>query len=173
MENSATGSTPVFLLYGYEFMTAALWMAPREYFVEGDWEETTKERAIMIQEKLKQAREHARLKSDEKKKKEKAVYDRTVSFRKQFEIGEEVLMKDMLPASKLSDKWVGPFRVLKVNKKGTYHLVGSNSRKLDGAVNSDKLTAFHNAKLMVPDVTVRRAQQQFKSWVARFDTVPR
>ncbi|KAG1153230.1 hypothetical protein G6F46_007616 [Rhizopus delemar] len=108
MENSATGSIPAFLLYGYEFMTAAIWMIPREYFVEGDWEETIKERAIMIQEKLKEAREHARLKSDEKKekkeKKEKAVYDRTVSFRKQFEIGEEVLMKNILPASKFSDK---------------------------------------------------------------------
>lgn len=172
MKNSATGFTPAFLLYGYEFMTPVIWMAPREDFVEDDWEETIKERAIMIQEKLKEAREHARMKSDEKKKKEKAAYDRTVGFRKQFEVGEEVLMKDMLPASKFADKWIGPFRVLKVNKNGTYHLVGSNSRKLDGAVNGDKLTAFHNAKLMVPDVTVTRAQQQFKSWVARFSTVP-
>lgn len=172
MKNSTTGFTLAFFLYGYEFMTPAIWMVPREDFVEGDWEETIKERAIMIQEKLKEAREHARLKSDEKKKKEKAVYDRTVGFRKQFEVGEEVLMKDMLPASKFADKWIGPFRILKVNKNGTYHLVSSNSQKLDGAVNSDKLTAFHNAKWMVPDVTVRRAQQQFKSWVARFNAVP-
>ncbi|KAG1481766.1 hypothetical protein G6F53_014121 [Rhizopus delemar] len=79
-------------------------MAPREDFVEDDWEEPVKERAIMIQEKLKKAREHARMKSDEKKKKEKAAYDRTVGFRKQFEVGEEVLMKDMLPASKFAEK---------------------------------------------------------------------
>ncbi|KAG0971614.1 hypothetical protein G6F29_013688 [Rhizopus arrhizus] len=62
MKNSATGFTPAFLLYGYEFMTPVIWMAPREDFVEDDWEETVKERAIMIQEKLKETREPLRRK---------------------------------------------------------------------------------------------------------------
>lgn len=170
MKNTATGFSPAYLLYGYEFMSPALWKAPREDYIEGEEDEAAKERAIMVQDKLKEAREYARTKSDEKKKLQKMAYDRTVGFRKQFEIGEEVLLKDNVPASKFSDKWIGPFKVLKANKNGTYHLVGSNSRKLEGAVNGDKLTAFHNAKTMIPDVMVTRAQQQFKSWVARFNT---
>ncbi|KAG1046837.1 hypothetical protein G6F43_010691 [Rhizopus delemar] len=171
MENSATGFTPGFLLFGYTFQTPITWKAPRLDFVEGDWEGAVEERLLMIKEKLKDARAVARSKSDERKKKEKRLYDRRIDFVRQFEIGELVLLRDMVPTTKFSDKWIGPFTVVRVNKNGTYHLAGKNSRRLEGAVNGDMLKTFEDAKHMVPDVLVTKAHQQFQSWVERKSTV--
>ncbi|KAG1168812.1 hypothetical protein G6F70_008948 [Rhizopus microsporus] len=165
MVNSATGHTPGYLLYGYQFQTPVTWKAPREDFVEGEELEAIQERVIMIQGKLKEAREMAREKSDARKLVEKRNYDKRVMFTRRFEIGEKVLLKDMVPISKFSDRWLGPFTVIKINKNGTYHLIGTNSRRLDGAVNGDMLKPFNESARMTPDVTVSRAHEQFQSWV--------
>lgn len=46
-------------------------------------------------------------------------------------------MKDQYPENKFADKWIGPMTVVRTNESGTYHLSGSNSRRLEGAVNGD------------------------------------
>lgn len=166
-KNSGTGYSPSYLLFGYEFRTPSVWISPRLDYVEGEEEQELVERVGMVKEKLAQVREKARQASDEKKKQAKLRYDSKVHFKRQFKVGEEVLLQVMVPSSKFADKWEGPYRVLKVNPvSGTYHLTGKNSMKLKHAVNGDRLKPYNGeAKHMVPDVLVSQAYDQFKRWV--------
>jgi DNA-directed RNA polymerase specialized sigma54-like protein len=121
----------------------------------------------MVQDLLKNVRAEARQVSDERKAKAKRRYDAKVVFRKQFEVGEEVLLLDPTPTSKFGDKWEGPYTILSVNEKsGTYYLTGRNSLRLKHAVNGDRLKLFtREVKSMVPDVMVSKANEQFQRWV--------
>lgn len=164
--NSATGKSPSYLLYGYEFRTPAVWVSPREDFVIGEEEEELQERIKLIQDKMVQVRETARLKSDEYKKKAKIQYDKQVHFTRRYEVGELVLMKVIVPEFKFSDKWEGPFTILEVNKNGTYRLTGKNSKRIKHAVNGDKLRPFdQSVSHMIPDVATAQANEYFQSWL--------
>lgn len=164
--NSSTGYSPGYLLFGYEFRTPAVWVAPKEDFVLGEEMEALKDRVIEIQDKMAKVRRIAREKSDENKIKAKKRYDKRVIYRKSFEVGEKVLLRDATPSTKLSDKWLGPYTVSQVNKNGTYLLVGKNSLRLKYAVNGDRLKLFNNdVKHMVPDVVTTAAAEQFRSWL--------
>jgi hypothetical protein len=165
-KNSGTGYTPSYMMFGYEMRTPAVWVAPRVDFVIGEEEEEVRDRVLLVEEKLAKVREIARLRSDERKKKAKARYDGRVVFRKKFEIGDQVLLKDVVPKTKFSDKWIGPFTVFKVNQNGTYLLTGKNSLRLKHAVNGDLLKSFNNeVEHMVPQVGVSEANEQFRSWL--------
>lgn len=165
-KNSATGFTPSFLMFGYEMRTPAVWVAPRIDFVIGEEEEEVRDRVLLVENKLAQVREIARFKSDERKKKAKERYDGRVVLRRKFEIGELVLLKDVIPTTKFSDKWLGPFTVLKVNQNGTYLLTGKNSLRLKHAVNGDMLKLYNKeVKHMIPQVGVSEANEQFQSWL--------
>ena len=73
-------------------------------------------------------------------------------------------MKDNNPIYKLSDNWVGPLTVIKVNTNGTYHLSGINSRKLNGAVNGDKLKKYYEIKKkVVPNIVMKEVQEKMYS----------
>ena len=166
MVNTATGYSPSYLLFGYEFRSPAVWEAPREDFVLGEELEALKDRVVMIQDKMEEVRTLARMKSDEQKAKAKIRYDARVIDPRRYQVGEQVLLKDNTPATKFSDKWLGPYTVLKVNKNGTYHLTGHNSQRLRHAVNGDRLRPYDkSAAHLVPDVLTSAAQQQFRSWV--------
>ena len=73
--NSSTGFSPSYLLFGYEFRTLAVWVAPRIDFIEGEEEEELKDRIELIKNKMLEVREIARYKSDERKKMAKKRYD--------------------------------------------------------------------------------------------------
>lgn len=164
-KNTSTGFSPSFLMFGYEMRTPAVWVAPRLDFVIGE-EEEVKDRVLVVEEKLAEIREIARLRSDERKKLVKQRYDGRVVFRKNFEVGDSVLLKDVVPKTKFSDKWLGPFTVLRVNKNGTYHLTGKNSVRLKHAVNGDLLKAFNKeVEHMIPEVGVSKAAEQYQSWL--------
>lgn len=164
--NAATGFTPSFLMFGYELRTPAVWVAPRIDFVIGEEEEEVRDRVLLVEKKLAEVREIARVRSDERKKKAKERYDGRVFFRKKFELGDQVLLKDVVPKSKFADKWLGPFRVLKVNQNGTYLLTGKNSLRLKHAVNGDLLKPYNNeVEHMVPEVGVSNANEQFRTWL--------
>lgn len=135
--NAATGYAPSYLLYGYEFRTPSVWVSPRLDFVEGEEEEELIERIALIKNKMLEVREIARLKSDERKKMTKKRYDSKVHFERKYEVGEQVLLKEITPETKFSDKWCGPFTILQVNKNDTYLLTGKNSLRLKHAVNGD------------------------------------
>ncbi|KAG1180962.1 hypothetical protein G6F36_010218 [Rhizopus arrhizus] len=109
--NSSTGYSPGYLLFGYELRTPAVWVAPKEDFVLGEEMEALKDRVIEIQDKMAKVRRIAREKSDENKIKAKKRYDKRVIYRKSFEVGEKVLLRDATPSTKLSDKWLGPYTV--------------------------------------------------------------
>lgn len=117
--NSSTGKSPSYLLFGYKFRTPAVWASPRKDFIVGEEDEELQERIELIQNKMVQVREIARLRSDEYKKKAKINYDKKVTFTKRYEVGELVLLKVICPEYKFSDKWEGPYNVLEVNKNGT------------------------------------------------------
>lgn len=168
-KNTGTGYTPNYLLFGYELRTPAVWVSPRLDYVEGEEEEELVERIGLIRDKLAGAREKARQVSDEKKAEAKLRYDKRVFFRKQFQVGEDVLLKVAVPKSKFGDKWEGPYRVVKVNPvSGTYELTGkATGRVLKGPVNGDRLKPYvsEEIKTMVPDVLVAKANEQFQRWV--------
>lgn len=167
-KNASTGFSPSYLMFGYEMRTPAVWVAPRLDFVIGEEEEELVDRVKQVERKLVEVREIARYRSDERKKKAKQRYDGRVYFKRKFEIGEQVLLKDVVSKGKFADKWVGPFTVLKVNNNGTYHLTGKNSLKLKHAVNGDllKLYTANEVERMVPEVSVAAANEKFQSWVS-------
>ncbi|KAG2192670.1 hypothetical protein INT47_009240 [Mucor saturninus] len=171
MRNDTTGHTPAKLLYGYNLRTPATWPAPRTDFVQGDPVEEIASRTKVIQHMIEKLRPEARSRSNEKKQKYKARYDLQVFPRRRFSPGEQVLMRDQKPPHKFSDRWLGPMTVTRVNNNGTYHLIGPNYRRLQGAINGDFLIPFHNHKLMVPDIQVKRAENQFLAWISRYDTL--
>jgi transposase InsO family protein len=166
-KNSGTGFTPAYLLFGYEMRTPAVWVSPREDYVEGEEDLELLDRIDLIQGKLVDVREEARRVSDERKAKAKLRYDARVVRRRRFEVGEEVLLKDETPSSKLEDKWEGPFKIWKVNPvSGTYYLTGKNGLVVKHPVNGDRLKTFsREMHSMVPDVLVAQANEQFQRWV--------
>lgn len=165
--NASTGYSPSYLMFGYEMRTPSVWVAPRIDFVIGEEEEEIQDRVVLVERKLVEIRKIARMKSDERKKLAKKRYDGRVVCPKRFEVGELVLLKDVVPKSKFADKWIGPFTVLKVNKNGTYHLTGKNSLRLKHAVNGDMLKVYSKeVEHMIPEVGVSQANEQFQSWLS-------
>ncbi|KAG1300383.1 hypothetical protein G6F62_006847 [Rhizopus arrhizus] len=167
MTNDSTGFTPGKLLYGYDLRTPGNWPAPRRKYVEGELQEEIAQRIVNIDQELKTYREEARKKSNETKKKQKERYDRTIQFRKTFQIGETVLMKDNYTSNKFSDKWIGPFTVTKANNSGTYLLIGPNRKRIQGPVNSDQLIPYYCKNTMVPELTSTSNLSNFQTWLER------
>jgi hypothetical protein len=170
MKNDTTGLTPGRLLYGYDIRTPAIWPAPRIDYVEGELSEEVNRRIEEIESTMKQCREDARLKSEEKKKKQKSRYDRTVQLKRMYEIGEQVLMYDHYKETKFSDVWIGPMTIMKANNSGTYHLKGPNAKRLEGAVHGDQLIPYRSRKVMTPDVQMKKNEDVFRSWLERRST---
>ncbi|KAG2190969.1 hypothetical protein INT47_007114 [Mucor saturninus] len=167
MSNDSTGFSPAMLLFGYDMRTPAIWPAPRTDFVEGEAMDEVASRIKVVQLLTDGLREEARQKTKDRQQQDKRRYDGQVGPRKRFSVGEQVLMRDNKPATKLQDRWLGPMVVNQVNKNGTYHLTGPNYLRLQGAVNGDSLVPFYRHRTMIPDVQVRRAQAQFQAWLDR------
>lgn len=167
MPNESTGYTPAKLLYGKEIRTPANWPAPRQDFVLGEETEAVVQRVLEINDLLVKLREHARDRAMREKERQKEIYDKTVHVRKRFAIGERVLMRDPTPSSKFHARWLGPMVVTRLSPYGVYELEGPNRTKLRGAVNGDHLIPYTQHKKLIPDVQVRRAEQQFEAWVER------
>lgn len=166
MVNETTGFSPAMLLYGYELRTPANWPAPRYDYVEGEIEVEVARRTKEIHQYVKQLREQAIVSADKKKLKMKGRYDRDIVHEiKKFNIGDKVLMKNHVPGHKFDNKWIGPYEVWKVNKNHTYHLLGANSRKLDGAVNGNYLLAFREASKMIPVIKEKRKIDAASEWL--------
>jgi hypothetical protein len=160
MPNDATLYSPSMLLFGYEMRTPATWPAPRIDFVEGEMQDVVEERIRVVQDLMERQRKEAVVASMERKKKWKAKYDQDVE-RRRFEIGDQVLMLDNNKATKLGDVWLGPFVVTKVNSNGTYWLVGKDQRRLQGAVNIEKLRPWYQKKSLVPMVSSNNGLLEF------------
>jgi hypothetical protein len=167
MVNEATKVTPAMLLYGYDLRTPATWPAPRYDYVEGEIEEEVERRSKLIQGNISKLREEAVERSMERKRKMKLKYDQEVKRTIQYKVGDMVLMKNHVPNDKWDCKYVGPFEVVKVNKNSTYHLVGPNSRKLDGAVNGNYLLPFQDAQKMVPVVKEKSKLFDAEVWLSK------
>jgi hypothetical protein len=163
--NTSTGYTPYYLLFGYEMRTPATWTPPIEDFTEGEESEALVERITKLQIDRKDLLEKARITSDDRKAKNKINYDGKVFFPRKFEVGDRVLLKEMVLQEKLADTWIGPFTVIKCNKNGTVHLVGKNSRKIQGAINGDRLKPFREHRNMIPEVQPihKEAYQRWKT----------
>lgn len=163
--NTSTGYTPSYLLHGYEHKTPATWTPPINDFVEGEEDDALAERCRRISVEQKEIWKKARKISDERKAKNKVNYDTRVHMPKGFNVGDKVLLKEMVNQEKLSDSWTGPYTILKVNHNGTVHLVGTNSRKLQGAVNGDRLKPYHEHRNMIPDVSAAH-QTAYRRWIS-------
>jgi hypothetical protein len=152
MPNDATKFSPAMLLYGYEMRTPATWPAPRTDYVVGNIQEAVDERIMEIQSIMERYRKEAVERSTERKKKWKRKYDIDVD-KKRYDIGDQVLLLDNNKQEKLDDAWLGPFSVTKVNNNGTYWLIGKDQRRLQGAINAEKLRPWNQKKSLVPVVT--------------------
>ncbi|KAG2190956.1 hypothetical protein INT47_003914 [Mucor saturninus] len=160
-----TGHSPSELLYGYTMRTPATWSAPQTHFKESDIETEVLQRVRKIQEFTTGLRSRAVIRTKARQTADKGRYDLRVRPRKPFKVGEQVLMRDPVPRTKFSDKWLGPMTVVEVKKTGTYILVGPNQRRLGGAVNGDVLVPFHQRHNMIPDKQVQRAQENYQAWL--------
>ncbi|KAJ8652129.1 hypothetical protein O0I10_012235 [Lichtheimia ornata] len=168
MPNDGTGYTPAMLLFGKEMRTPANWPAPKQDFVLGEEDEAIAQRVVAISELLSKLREDARSKAQKEKERHKKIYDKTVQIRNGFIVGEKVLMRDPTPPSKFHARWLGPMTVVRVMRNGVYQLVGPNQRRLQGGVNGDHLIPYVQHKRLIPDVQVKRAEQQFQAWMERY-----
>lgn len=166
LENESTGYSPSQLLFGYQMITPAVWQKPLYGYEEGAMENMIAERIQFIEQDLKRIRLLAKEASDAAKQKYAMRYDKQV-YPRRYAVGEQVLMKNFVPKTKFADKWIGPLTIVKANKNGTYYLEGLNSVKIREAVNGDVLKPFADAKVMIPDVSVTLAHQQFRSWISK------
>ncbi|ORZ23352.1 hypothetical protein BCR42DRAFT_433021 [Absidia repens] len=73
--------------------------------------------------------------------------------KKRYEVGDQVLLLDNNKAEQLDDMWLGPFSVTKANSNGTYWLIGKDQRRLQGAVNVEKLRPWNQRKSLVPNIS--------------------
>ncbi|KAL0075093.1 hypothetical protein F4703DRAFT_1798595 [Phycomyces blakesleeanus] len=140
MVNDSTGHSPSTLLLGYSIRTSAIWPARRTDFVEGEALDEIADR--VIQQLTNGLCEAARQKTKDRQLQDKQRYDMHVGMCKRFVVGEQVLMRDNKPVTKLQDRWLGPMVVTQINKNNTYLLVGPNYLRLQGAVNGDSLVPF-------------------------------
>ncbi|KAG2190954.1 hypothetical protein INT47_005642 [Mucor saturninus] len=171
MHNNSTRQTPARLLYGYDLRTPTTWPAPRQDFIQGDLTSEISSRVKIIQGYIQDIRAKAQELSNQQKEKQKERYDQKVTPRKNFVPGEQVLLRDQNPPTKLSDRWIGPFTVTQVKTNGTYVLTGPNFQRFKNPVHGDRLIPFFCHKAMVPDVITQRAQQQFQAWIDRNQTI--
>lgn len=169
MPNESTKHSPAMLLFGYEMRTPSTWPSPQQDYVEGEIIEEVERRTRIIQYLRSTLHVKARETADLEKKRHKQRYDQAVHIRRRFKLGEQVLMKDNVPAGKFADRWIGPLTVTRVNESGTYHLRGPDMKRLQGAVNGDKLIPYHQHKTMIPDVQIQRAAQRFQAWINRYE----
>ncbi|KAG0733307.1 hypothetical protein G6F57_016148 [Rhizopus arrhizus] len=147
-------------------ITPGLWQAPIRDFVEGEYEEDVAKRVQFVQDELVTIRKIARMRSDEAKAKNAIRYNvRVQEFKRPFQVGDQVLLKENVLENKFSDKWLGPFVISQVKDNGTYLLEGPRSRKIQHAVNGDSLKLFAQSKFMIPDVATTKAKEHFKTWV--------
>jgi hypothetical protein len=168
--NTATGYTPSYLLFGYDMQTPATWRPPLNYYVEGEEIDGLVERITKLQNDREELLKKARIISDDRKARNKINYDAQVYFPQRFNVGDQVLLKEMVLQEKLAETWIGPFTIIKCNQNGTVHLVGKNSRKIQGAVNGDRLKCFREHKNMIPDVQPFK-KEAFRRWTARKNEV--
>lgn len=169
MPNESTKYSPAMLLFGYEMRTPSTWPAPQRDYIEGEIIEEVERRTRIIQYLTSTLHAKAKETAEKEKKRQKQRYDQDVHLRRRFKLGEQVLMKDSAPVGKFSDRWIGPLTVTRVNDSGTYHLQGPDMRRLQGAVNGDKLVPYYQHKRMIPDVQVQQAAQRFEAWIDRHE----
>ncbi|CEJ05160.1 hypothetical protein RMCBS344292_19108 [Rhizopus microsporus] len=162
--NDSSKYSPCQLLFGYQMVTPGTWQAPLYGYAEGEYEVDVAKRVRFIQEELDKIRQDARERSDQAKLKQALRYNRTVHLR-EYEVGEQVLLKEDVLSNKFADKWSGPYVVTQVLRNGTYKLSGPRQGRIKGAVNGDLLKPFIESKYMVPDVTTQNALEHFRTWV--------
>lgn len=164
MPNEATRFSPSMLLYGYEMRTPATWPAPRRDYIEGRLEEEVLSRIRVITGIEEEQRVLAKARTAERQAQRKQRYDVAV-YPERHEVGEEVLLLDPAKTTKFSDTWLGPYTVVKVNHNGTYWLAGPRGRRLDGAVNGDRLRRYQSRGTLVPAVGRGRWSDDTRSWI--------
>ena len=107
-----------------------------------DLDEVSIHRKLQLQE-LKEIRLEAYENTRNYKDKTKAFHDKRIS-RKQFEVGQKVLLYDSrlkLMLGKLRSKWIGPFQVTNVFSYGAVEIQSYNSNKVF-KVNGHRLKPF-------------------------------
>ncbi|KAF7720775.1 hypothetical protein EC973_006140 [Apophysomyces ossiformis] len=166
MPNDATGYSPAMLLFGYKIHTPATWPAPRVDYIKGELQNEVNSHIKVIQHMSDKYCATAIERTKRKQEKRKQWYDNMVEP-VQFQVGSEVPMHDQHKEGKFDDTWIGPLKVLKANNNGTYWLTGPHGKRLEGAVNRDQLTYWHNQKQMTPDVVAKRAHDQWERFIAR------
>ena len=109
-----------------------------------------KERMLQMQE-LDELRLHAFESSRLYKEKTKLLHDSKI-FNRNFNVGDRVLMYQTRfrhGHGKLTSNWVGPYKVIKVNKYGMMQLVEESGGK-EFVSNGHLLRSYHESSLKPP-----------------------
>ena len=149
MPNDATGYSPAMMLYGYEIRAQATWPAPREDFLQGDFQAAVENRIKVIRHLNDQHRATATEKTARKQQQRKKRYDAKVTPVR-FKLSDKVLCSTSTKRENLTTSGCGPYVVVQVNQKGTYWLERPNGRRLNGAISGDMLTPWNDRTQMVP-----------------------
>ncbi|KAG2190951.1 hypothetical protein INT47_009223 [Mucor saturninus] len=165
--NDTTRLTPAKLLFGYDMRTPATWNPPTKRFIGNQYQEDITRRTKVIKDLTSNLYKEAQRLSRTRQEKDKLRYDRNVRKPKRFCIGEQVLMRDHVPPSKLADRWLGPMTVTRVYNNGTYQLTGPNYRRLQKAINGDNLIPFAIHYSLVPIKENQLMSTQFQAWLQR------
>ncbi|RCH79971.1 hypothetical protein CU098_006827 [Rhizopus stolonifer] len=146
-------------------LTPGLWQKPILDFIEGEYENDVADRVCFVQEELVKIREIAREASDDAKLKRAIRYNKMVhQAKREYHLGEQVLLKENVLENKFADKWSGPYVVQQILRNGTYILEGPRKRSIKAAVNGDSLKPFVESRFMIPDVATVKAKEYFRTW---------
>lgn len=165
LENASTGHSPSKLLYGYQMVTPELWSNPLNLHTTNNEEFNLAARVQFITENLATIRVEAKEKSERAKSKQAERYNKSVKTLRMYEPGEQVLLKENVPKGKFGDKWSGPYVVLRRQGVDNYYLEGPRRARVKTAVNGDSLKPYIERKTMEPDITVKKADEYFRTWV--------
>ncbi|OMH79608.1 Retrovirus-related Pol polyprotein from transposon [Zancudomyces culisetae] len=158
-KNRNIGVSPAESLYGVKLNTPVYWNP--NVTIENE-EEATLERLKFIREELPIIRAQAYNNIVINKKYEKQKYDKAVKAY-QYKVGDKVLRIVAAPQSKFSDRWEGPYTIVRVLDKGTYIIMDANMNK--DQVNGDRLKPYHERGYMIPEVVpsrIRTTLQYYK-----------
>jgi hypothetical protein len=144
--SSATSETPYPLAFGVEAVIPVEIGSPSfriQHYNPGFNSEGLNLHLDLLEEK----REEARVKTSAYKAKAARYYNKKVKPRS-FNTGDWVLRRITSAAKdptegKLGLVWEGPFRVIKINPKGAYHLEDTNGKKLQRPWNAEHLRKYY------------------------------
>jgi hypothetical protein len=157
-KHATTGYTPFQLTYGRQAVLPIELILPiTEANTEINLEDSILSRAFDLIDKLPEAQEQARRKTETSQEKQKERHDKRLKP-EEFEVGDKVwIQRKDIQASrsvKFEDKRTGPFTIYAKLGNGAYQLCNSKGQILQKYYNSDRLERYYERQNWEPQVVI-------------------